>query len=188
MEYRKLKDQEDDVDAMREDVESRAEKAHSSAGINPLSTAGGGLGDHSRWKRKSIVTLALTFLTSSQAILIVWSKRAGKYGIQKIDTKFWFHEGWQDFVCVEVQLSERRQWQVRCLYRAGRVKQSQGWYDFCLENNLAEGDVCVFELIGARDIVLKVYLFRVMDEAGMVNPRLHGGHNRKEEDIFPQNK
>ncbi|KAI4375762.1 hypothetical protein MLD38_013589 [Melastoma candidum] len=80
MEYRKLKDQEDDVDAMREDVESRAEKAHSSAGINPLSTAGGGLGDHSRWKRKSIVTLALTFLTSSQAILIVWSKRAGKYG------------------------------------------------------------------------------------------------------------
>lgn len=28
---------------------------------------------------RSIVTLALTFLTSSQAILIVWSKRAGKY-------------------------------------------------------------------------------------------------------------
>ncbi|KAJ0641183.1 putative nucleotide-sugar transporter [Helianthus annuus] len=28
---------------------------------------------------KSVVTLALTFLTSSQAILIVWSKRAGRY-------------------------------------------------------------------------------------------------------------
>lgn len=28
---------------------------------------------------RSIVTLALTILTSSQAILIVWSKRAGKY-------------------------------------------------------------------------------------------------------------
>lgn len=35
--------------------------------------------DRSKWKRKSLVTLALTFLTSSQAILIVWSKRAGKY-------------------------------------------------------------------------------------------------------------
>ncbi|CAI9104830.1 OLC1v1003597C1 [Oldenlandia corymbosa var. corymbosa] len=32
-----------------------------------------------KWKRKSIVTAALTILTSSQAILIVWSKRAGKY-------------------------------------------------------------------------------------------------------------
>ena len=28
---------------------------------------------------RSMVTLALTLLTSSQAILIVWSKRAGKY-------------------------------------------------------------------------------------------------------------
>ncbi|XP_039126835.1 CMP-sialic acid transporter 2 [Dioscorea cayenensis subsp. rotundata] len=31
------------------------------------------------WRLKSIVTVALTLLTSSQAILIVWSKRAGKY-------------------------------------------------------------------------------------------------------------
>lgn len=28
---------------------------------------------------RSAVTIALTVLTSSQAILIVWSKRAGKY-------------------------------------------------------------------------------------------------------------
>lgn len=28
---------------------------------------------------RSVVTIALTILTSSQAILIVWSKRAGKY-------------------------------------------------------------------------------------------------------------
>ncbi|KAK6154015.1 hypothetical protein DH2020_013654 [Rehmannia glutinosa] len=40
---------------------------------------GGSTVDRSKWKRKSIVTLALTVLTSSQAILIVWSKRAGKY-------------------------------------------------------------------------------------------------------------
>ncbi|KAL0423001.1 UNVERIFIED_CONTAM: CMP-sialic acid transporter 4 [Sesamum latifolium] len=40
---------------------------------------GGSSGDRSKWKLKSVVTLALTVLTSSQAILIVWSKRAGKY-------------------------------------------------------------------------------------------------------------
>lgn len=44
-----------------------------------MASLGGGLSDSPRWKTKSIVTLALTVLTSSQAILIVWSKRAGKY-------------------------------------------------------------------------------------------------------------
>ncbi|KAF8013253.1 hypothetical protein BT93_I1186 [Corymbia citriodora subsp. variegata] len=47
--------------------------------LNPLATLGVSSSDRSKWKRKSIVTLALTILTSSQAILIVWSKRAGKY-------------------------------------------------------------------------------------------------------------
>ncbi|XP_024017681.1 CMP-sialic acid transporter 4 [Morus notabilis] len=74
MEYRKIKDQDKDEDSVSEDVESLRGK--------PLSVAsglGGGPIDRSKWKRKSIVTLALTVLTSSQAILIVWSKRAGKY-------------------------------------------------------------------------------------------------------------
>jgi solute carrier family 35 (UDP-sugar transporter), member A1/2/3 len=31
------------------------------------------------YRDRSVVTLALTLLTSSQAILIVWSKRAGRY-------------------------------------------------------------------------------------------------------------
>lgn len=34
---------------------------------------------NNNWRQKSVVTVALTVLTSSQAILIVWSKRAGKY-------------------------------------------------------------------------------------------------------------
>ncbi|KAL6496780.1 CMP-sialic acid transporter 2 [Orobanche hederae] len=46
---------------------------------NNMIALGGSSVDRSKWKRKSIVTLALTVLTSSQAILIVWSKRAGKY-------------------------------------------------------------------------------------------------------------
>lgn len=44
-----------------------------------MATLGPVLSESPRWKTKSIVTLALTVLTSSQAILIVWSKRAGKY-------------------------------------------------------------------------------------------------------------
>ncbi|KAL7584630.1 hypothetical protein Lser_V15G42473 [Lactuca serriola] len=35
-----------------------------------------------------MVTLALSFLTSSQAILIVWSKRAGRYDYSVTTTNF----------------------------------------------------------------------------------------------------
>ncbi|CAO2814788.1 unnamed protein product [Amaranthus hypochondriacus] len=71
MEYRKIKDQ-DDEEKSAGDLESLRGKLNSAA-------VGGLSGGKSQWKRKSMVTFALTILTSSQAILIVWSKRAGKY-------------------------------------------------------------------------------------------------------------
>uniref|UniRef100_A0A7N0UXX8 CMP-sialic acid transporter 4 n=1 Tax=Kalanchoe fedtschenkoi TaxID=63787 RepID=A0A7N0UXX8_KALFE len=78
MEYRKIKDEDKQEDG-EDDIENLRGKALS-VGV-PLINAGslGGVGDRAQWKRKSVVTLALTVLTSSQAILIVWSKRAGKY-------------------------------------------------------------------------------------------------------------
>ncbi|KAL3843308.1 hypothetical protein ACJIZ3_000711 [Penstemon smallii] len=63
-----------DGDTVHDDVESLRGKPLSGSPSNLVA-----LGGSSKWKRKSIVTLALTVLTSSQAILIVWSKRAGKY-------------------------------------------------------------------------------------------------------------
>lgn len=70
MEYRRIKDQDKDVNPATEDLESLRGKAILD-GPAPY--------DKTKWKMKSMVTLALTFLTSSQAILIVWSKRAGRY-------------------------------------------------------------------------------------------------------------
>ncbi|KAJ7969189.1 putative CMP-sialic acid transporter [Quillaja saponaria] len=77
MDYRKIKDEDKDEDAGRADVESLLGKsaANSMASNSMVDTTMG----RAKWKRKSVVTLALTILTSSQAILIVWSKRAGKY-------------------------------------------------------------------------------------------------------------
>ncbi|KAH8498389.1 hypothetical protein Peur_073581 [Populus x canadensis] len=68
-----------------------------------------------------------------------------------------------------LQLPDGKQWPVRCLYRGGRAKFSQGWYEFTLENNLGEGDVCIFELLKSRDVVLKVTLFRVLEDGGLMN-------------------
>lgn len=62
---------------------------------------------------------------------------------------------------IKLQLPDGKHWPVRCLSKAGKAKFSQGWYEFALENNLGEGDVCVFELLKTREFVLKVTVFRV---------------------------
>ncbi|TQE13869.1 hypothetical protein C1H46_000500 [Malus baccata] len=69
MEYRKLKDQDQDESSAPGDLESLRGKPIPA--VSPV--------ELSKWKLKSAVTIASTVLTSSQAILIVWSKRAGKY-------------------------------------------------------------------------------------------------------------
>ncbi|PSS08229.1 CMP-sialic acid transporter 2 like [Actinidia chinensis var. chinensis] len=79
MEYRKIKDQDENEDLPGDDIENLRGRAISGVSVSKVATLGGSSIDKSKWKRKSIVTLALTVLTSSQAILIVWSKRAGKY-------------------------------------------------------------------------------------------------------------
>ncbi|KAK8568129.1 hypothetical protein V6N13_106067 [Hibiscus sabdariffa] len=70
---------------------------------------------------------------------------------------------------IKLQLPDGRQWSVRCLYKGGKAKFSRGWYEFTLENNLGEGDVCVFELLRAREFVLKVTVFRVMESSGLMH-------------------
>lgn len=78
---------------------------------------------------------------------------------------------------IKLQTSDGQQWPVRCLYRGGRAKLSQGWFEFSLENNLGEGDVCVFELLRMKDVVLKVTTFRVIEDAGLLNPPMRQHQN-----------
>ncbi|XP_030923728.1 CMP-sialic acid transporter 2-like [Quercus lobata] len=74
MEYRKLKDQDEDGNGGGDDIESRKPLS-----VTNVPTLGGTTVDWSKWKLKIFVVVALTLLTSSQGILIVWSKRNGKY-------------------------------------------------------------------------------------------------------------
>ncbi|XP_061374999.1 B3 domain-containing transcription factor VRN1-like [Gastrolobium bilobum] len=78
---------------------------------------------------------------------------------------------------IKLQISDGRQWPVRCLYRGGRAKLSQGWFEFSLENNLGEGDVCVFELLRGKDVVLQVTVFRVTEDVGLLSTPLHQNQN-----------
>ncbi|GLT39985.1 hypothetical protein SLA2020_141490 [Shorea laevis] len=72
-----------------------------------------------------------------------------------------------EFITLEV--SEGKRWRVRCLSGARGMKFSKGWPEFVWDNNLTDGDVCVFELINAKDFVLKVTIFRVLECAGSMS-------------------
>lgn len=73
MEHRRIKEQDENI--TENDLEALERKPF----LVATSSSGGSMNNVLNWRLKSFVTLALTVLTSSQAILIVWSKRAGKY-------------------------------------------------------------------------------------------------------------
>ncbi|OMP01584.1 hypothetical protein COLO4_11742 [Corchorus olitorius] len=70
---------------------------------------------------------------------------------------------------ITLQVSEGKNWPVHCVYGNGNLKFSKGWAEFVLDNKLDEGDVCVFELISTKQNVLKVTIFRVLEDARPVN-------------------
>lgn len=69
-----------------------------------------------------------------------------------------------------LQISDKKTWSVRCLIDVygGRLSvrlQRHGWQAFVRDNQLEEGDACVFELIEkAPKIKLRVCIFRDKDQ------------------------
>ncbi|KAF7114379.1 hypothetical protein RHSIM_RhsimUnG0089900 [Rhododendron simsii] len=60
---------------------------------------------------------------------------------------------------VQLEVSGGKQWAVRCVRIEGLVQcLNSGWGQFAKDNNLGEGDVCVFELIQVEDVVLRIPL------------------------------
>lgn len=73
----------------------------------------------------------------------------------------------------QLEVSGGEQWPVHCKQVNGVVKVlAGGWSRFAKDNNLAEGDVCVFELIQVEDVVLKVSIFRARDTRQINLPNL----------------
>ncbi|GMJ06850.1 REPRODUCTIVE MERISTEM 39, REDUCED VERNALIZATION RESPONSE 1 [Hibiscus trionum] len=63
-----------------------------------------------------------------------------------------------------LQVSEGKKWPVQCVYCNGNLRFSKGWSEFVLDNNLEEGDVCIFEVINRKEMVLKVTIFRALQD------------------------
>ncbi|WCJ33808.1 AP2/B3-like transcriptional factor family protein [Euphorbia peplus] len=62
---------------------------------------------------------------------------------------------------INLQVSDGRKWEVHLHGGPKRRDLGQGWSTFCSDNNLNEGDVCVFELVKDKD-VLKVSIFNAI--------------------------
>ncbi|KAK8564289.1 hypothetical protein V6N13_005478 [Hibiscus sabdariffa] len=65
---------------------------------------------------------------------------------------------------ITLQVPEGKTWPVQCVYCNGNLRFSKGWAEFVLDNNLDEGDVCIFELINTKEIVLRVAIFRALQD------------------------
>ena len=67
---------------------------------------------------------------------------------------------------VTLQTPNGKQWCVWCYYYnppSLRMRIGKGWTAFSRDNNLEEGDVCVFEVIKRKPVVLSVTIFHVVD-------------------------
>lgn len=53
-----------------------------------------------------------------------------------------------------------KQWEVSCFTNGEVQYLNRGWATFVKEYNLAQGDVCIFELIQLDEVELKVHIFR----------------------------
>jgi hypothetical protein len=66
---------------------------------------------------------------------------------------------------VKLQTCDGKQWRLRCCGHGGNSNSAKtiGWCQFCIDNDLEKGDVCVFELIKKNPVVLKVSIFHLAD-------------------------
>ncbi|KAL5078468.1 hypothetical protein RYX36_017452 [Vicia faba] len=69
-------------------------------------------------------------------------------------------------VPIKLQNADGKQWEVSCAFNIpkfpGALRILKGYFEFHRDNNLSEGDHCVFELIKQMPVVLKVTMFRAL--------------------------
>ncbi|KAK3002784.1 hypothetical protein RJ639_018342, partial [Escallonia herrerae] len=70
---------------------------------------------------------------------------------------------------VELEVSDLKKWHIDCIHKDGvAVALSRGWANFVRDDSLAVGDVCAFELVLSKDVVLRLSIFRNTENAGPI--------------------
>jgi hypothetical protein len=58
---------------------------------------------------------------------------------------------------VVLRNSEDQSWEVKYATHGNNHKLSQGWRVFVHDNNLKIGDICIFELLAKKEILVHVF-------------------------------
>ncbi|XP_057871066.2 B3 domain-containing protein Os01g0723500 isoform X2 [Cryptomeria japonica] len=93
-----------------------------------------------------------------------------------------FTKRWLPDQRIEITLLGPRgkKWRVQYLGDRSNPGLSGGWKGFAIDNNLEEGDVCVFELEDKKNFTLKVHIYRVVEDC--IPPKKVEGTKRKNEE------
>lgn len=95
--------------------------------------------------------------------------------------------------CTEIikfEDSDGKQWDIRCVSETNKnFRIGKGCNEFFRDISLKAGDVCLFELIKRKDLVLKVSVLRAAEYAAMVHQKnkyssVENAHE-DEEDVKP---
>lgn len=91
---------------------------------------------------------------------------------------------------IKFEASDGKQWDIRCVSETNTsFRIGKGCSEFFRDISLKEGDVCLFELIKRKDVVLKVSVLRAAEYAAMVHQKkkytsVENAHE-DEEDVKP---
>ncbi|KAI4322054.1 hypothetical protein L6164_021777 [Bauhinia variegata] len=91
----------------------------------------------------------------------------------------WFAKEYlRGVVSLHLENSNGKRWKVGCHSpnsRSSALRIGKGWRDFARDNHLQEGDVCVFELIKRKQVVIQVTVYHADD----ISYQGQGGYQKK---------
>ncbi|KAF9591900.1 hypothetical protein IFM89_009508 [Coptis chinensis] len=110
--------------------------------------------------KNGVTQTASSFKSKHPFFQIVMTPSYVNKGYLHIPSAFWRSYLPEGLKTSTLQVANgRKKWLVRCSSFPGILRISQGFHLFILESHIKIGDICVFEQIKRKDVVLRVHIY-----------------------------